>query len=53
MKMYDYDKTIKKLKLEELDDDEKLKRIIKCSSDCYDTLIRFYNYYLALKKYHN
>lgn len=48
MKMYDYDKTIKKLKLEELDDEEKLKKVIKCSSDCYDTLIRFYNYYLAL-----
>ncbi len=48
MKMYDYDKTIKKLKLEELNDDEKLKRVIKCSSDCYDTLIRFYNYYLTL-----
>lgn len=48
MKMYDYDKTIKKLKLEELDDEEKLKSVIKCSSDCYDTLIRFYNYYLDL-----
>lgn len=46
--MYDYDKTITKLKLEEVDEVEKLKRVIKCSSDCYDTLIRFYNYYLTL-----
>lgn len=48
MEMYDYDKTIKKLKLEELDDNEKLKKVIRCSADCYDTLIRFYNYYLTL-----
>lgn len=48
MKMYDYDKIIKKLKLDELDDEAKLKKIIKCSADCYDTLIRFHNYYLTL-----
>lgn len=53
MKMYDYDKTIKKLKLEELNDDEKLKKVIKCSADCYDTLIRFYNYYLILIENNN
>ena len=51
--MYDYDKTIKKLKLEEVDEVEKLKRVIKCSSDCYDTLIRFYNYYLTLIENNN
>ncbi len=48
MEMYDYDKIIKKLKLDELDDEAKLKKVIKCSADCYDTLIRFYNYYLTL-----
>lgn len=48
MEMYDYDKIIKKLKLDELDDETKLKKVIKCSADCYDTLIRFYNYYLTL-----
>ena len=48
MEMYDYDKTIKKLKLEELDGKEKLKKVIRCSADCYDALIRFYNYYLTL-----
>lgn len=51
--MYDYDKTITKLKLEELEDEEKLKRVIRCSSDCYDTLIRFYNYYLTLIEKNN
>lgn len=53
MEMYDYDKTIKKLKLEELNDDEKLKKVIECSADCYDTLIRFYNYYLILIENNN
>lgn len=48
MKMYDYDKIINKLKLDDLDDETKLKKVIKCSADCYDTLIRFYNYYLTL-----
>lgn len=53
MEMYDYDKIIKKLKLEELDDKEKLKKVIRCSADCYDTLIRFYNYYLTLIENNN
>ena len=35
MKMYDFDK-------------ERLKKVIRCSADYYDTLIRFYNYYLTL-----
>lgn len=48
MEMYDYAKIIKKLKLDELDNEAKLKKVIKCSTDCYDTLIRFYNYYLTL-----
>lgn len=48
MEMYNYDKIIRKLKLDELDDETKLKKVIKCSADCYDTLIRFYNYYLTL-----
>lgn len=53
MEMYDYAKIIKKLKLGELDDEAKLKKVIKCSADCYDTLIRFYNYYLTLIEKNN
>ena len=53
MEMYNYDKIIRKLKLDELDDETKLKKIIKCSADCYDTLIRFYNYYLTLIENNN
>ena len=50
MKMYDYDKIIKKLKLDEVSDEVKLERLEKCVSERYDTLIRFYNYYLSLNK---
>lgn len=50
MKMYDYDKIINKLKLDDVSDEVKLGRLEKCVSERHDTLIRFYNYYLSLNK---
>lgn len=50
MKMYDYDKIISKLKLDDVSDEVKLERLEKCISERYDILIRFYSYYLSLKK---
>ena len=48
MEMYNYNKIIKKLKLEELKGNEKIQKLKECANEYYDKLIRFYNYYLEL-----
>lgn len=48
MEMYNYNKIIKKLKLEELRGNEKIQKLKECVNEYYDKLIRFYNYYLEL-----
>ena len=48
MEMYNYNKIIKKLKLEELKRNEKIQKLKDCANEYYDKLIRFYNYYLEL-----
>ena len=48
MVMYNYNKIIKKLKLEELKGNEKIQKLKECANEYYDKLIRFYNYYLEL-----
>ena len=48
MEMYNYNKIIKKLKLEELKVNEKIQKLKECANEYYDKLIRFYNYYLEL-----
>lgn len=50
MEMYNYNKIIKKLKLEELRGNEKIQKLKECVNEYYDKLIRFYNYYLELIK---
>lgn len=48
MEMYNYNKIINKLKLEELKGNEKIQKLKECANEYYDKLIRFYNYYLEL-----
>ena len=48
MEIYNYNKIIKKLKLEELKGNEKIQKLKECANEYYDKLIRFYNYYLEL-----
>lgn len=48
MEFYNYNKIIKKLKLDNLSEKEKINKLRDSLNEQYDGLTRFYNYYLKL-----